>query len=191
MSPLSRTDLIAGAAGWFCFGLALQAVWGRLPWLWLAVTMLAIPLRLSIGGRVVTKGDVLGAAIGLLLWIVIRDRSRLPVGCVLMGIAIVWRELGPFRFPGPAHEFSWVPFGASLEGDASRSAVVLLQKAFEYGSMVWLLRGVKLSYWKAGAVVASSLAAMEVAQCWMPGRSPEITDALLAVLMTVALRVLG
>jgi VanZ family protein len=36
-------------------------------------------------------------------------------------------------------------------------------------------------------VVAAALLALEWAQIWLPGRTPEITDAVLAVLMGVLL----
>jgi len=63
--------------------------------------------------------------------------------------------------------------------------VVLLRKAFDYGAMVWLVRGIGLL--RAGIAVSAALAIAEFAQRYLPGRQPEITDAVLALIMTLIL----
>jgi VanZ family protein len=60
------------------------------------------------------------------------------------------------------------------------AALVLLRKAFEYGTLVWLLRASGLRYWSAGVWVGGGLLLLEMAQRYMPNRQPEITDAVLA-----------
>lgn len=190
-SHLSWVEVLAGAAAWFTFALAVRAIWGRLPWPWLALCMTAIPVRLAISGRGPGKSDFVAAVVALGLWIVVSDPFRHGAACLLMGLAIVLRELSPFRFPGPEHGFSWMPFEASLSGEQTRSTIVVLRKLFEYGSMVWLLGAGRCVYLRAGLGLAIALLLMEAAQRWMPGRSPELTDAILALLMALALRALG
>ena len=186
----SWVEIIAGAAGWFVFGLALRAVWGKLPWAWLALTMFAVPLRLVIADRVVTRSDIAAALAGLALWCLTRDSVREGVGWLLLLAAIVLRELAPFHF-GPAHPFSWRPFGATMAAEHGPGISVILRKAFEYGAMVWLLTAGKLRYRTAAIVVAVALAGMELLQTRMPGRQPEITDSVLALLMALFLRMLS
>jgi hypothetical protein len=67
------------------------------------------------------------------------------------------------------------------------AALVLLRKAFEYGSLVWLLRASGMRYWSAGIWVAAGLLLLETLQRYMPNRQPEITDALLAGVLALIL----
>ncbi len=77
---------------------------------------------------------------------------------------------------------SWIPFSATLDGERLNAALVLLRKAFEYGTLVWLLRASGLRYWTCGR-----LACRRAVRCWksaqryMPNRQPELTDAAIAL----------
>jgi hypothetical protein len=53
--------------------------------------------------------------------------------------------------------------------------------------MAWLLRAGGVSWARAGAAVAGALAVLEVVQRWLPGRTPETTDAVLALSLTLIL----
>ena len=187
----SWVEIVAGAAGWYVFGLALRAIWGKLPWAWLALAMFAVPMRLAITDRVVNKSDLAAAAVGLLLWCVTAESVREGIGWLLLVAAIVLRELAPFHFSGPAHPFSWMPFAATMSAEHAPGISVILRKAFEYGAMVWLLTAGKLRYRTAAIVVAVALAGMEMLQTHMPGRQPEITDSVLTLLMALLLRMLA
>ena len=59
-----------------------------------------------------------------------------------------------------------------------------LRKAFDYGAMVWLPGNAGLSYLRVGIGVATVLAILEWIQRYLPGRTPEITDAVLTLLLT-------
>ena len=61
--------------------------------------------------------------------------------------------MSPFAFAMPAHAMSWIPFSATLSAERMNAALVLLRKAFEYGTLVWLLRASGLRYWSAGVWV--------------------------------------
>jgi VanZ family protein len=63
----------------------------------------------------------------------------------------------------------------------------LLRKAFEYGALVWLLRTRGISYVRAAVAVAGSLAVLEAVQRYLLGRTPEITDSVLTLLMALVL----
>lgn len=190
-SPISWVEVLAGAGAWFVFGLALRAIWGRLPWAWLAFSMLLVPFRLTIWERSVTTSDLAAAALGLLLWAVTGDSIRVGSGWVLMVIAVVLHELAPFRFNAPAHPFSWYPFQATIMSPSNEGVPILLRKAFEYGSLVWLMHAGKYRHMVAGTLLAIGLFGMEMMQTRMPARTPEITDSVLVLLMAVVLRLLG
>jgi VanZ family protein len=87
--------------------------------------------------------------------------------------------------------FSWVPFKNSLSDSLEVNYSVLLEKCFWYFSLVWLLTRRGRGVAGAAFITAALLAAIEVAQLWLPGRSAEITDPLLAVIAGLLLAILG
>jgi VanZ family protein len=97
-------------------------------------------------------------------------------------------EAGRGALFGPVvHPFSWIPFAATFESERQSATVILLRKAFEYGALVWLFRAEGISYARAAIAVAGSLAVLEAIQRYLPGRSPEITDSVVALLMALVL----
>ena len=190
-SPVVWVDVLATLACWYVFALTLGVVWGKLPWGWLALFMLAAPLRLAIVDRVVTWSELMGAAAAIVLWVATPERFRHGVAWLLLAAAIICQELAPFRFPGPVHAFSWAPLGATMAAEHAPGVAVVLRKAFEYGAAVWLLRAGLVGYVTSAVGVATALAAMEVVQMRMPGRVAEITDPLLVLLMAFVLRLVN
>jgi VanZ family protein len=71
------------------------------------------------------------------------------------------------------------------------SFVVLFRKSFWYGSAIWLWRAAGYRLAPIIFAAGAALLALEWAQTYLPGRVPEITDAVLAVLMGVLLSLVG
>jgi VanZ family protein len=186
-TPISMVEVCAGAAEWFAFALVMRAAAGRMKTPWLLLAMLALPLRLLIMERSVAPDEVLGAALAMLVWTYPAEGSRVRAAAAMLATAIVLRELSPFQFTAQARPMSWIPFMASIDAERLSGALVLLRKAFEYGTLVWLLRGSGLRYWCAGASVAAALMLLETAQCYLPNRQPEITDAAMAAILACIL----
>jgi len=111
---------------------------------------------------------------------------------VLLAAALILAELAPFHFAAQngARAFNWVPFRGLFRSDWQDGFVVLFRKSFWYGSIVWLWRASGCRLVWATAVAAAALFVLERAQVYLPGRTPEVTDAVLAVLMGVLLWVL-
>jgi hypothetical protein len=95
---------------------------------------------------------------------------------------LVFRGLAPFRFVPASAPFAWTPFAGVLQMDWQSATLVLLGKIFYYASAIWLLRAAGLRPLHATGIVALMLAAIEIAQIHLPGRTPETTDPLLAIL---------
>jgi len=186
-ASFSAVEVWASAAEWLAAALVLEALFGRLRPRWLLAAMACLPLRLFIAERSVTAGETLGAALALLFWSLLPERKRLPAGALLLASAVVLRELSPFRFAATPHPFSWIPFAATFDSDRQSATVVLLRKAFEYGALVWLFRTRGISYARAAVAVAGSLAVLEAIQRYLPGRTPEITDSVLTLLIALVL----
>jgi len=186
-ASFSAVEVWANTAEWLAAALVLEALLGRMRPRWLLAAMACLPLRLFIAERSVTLNEALGAALALLLWSLLPERKRLPAGVFLLASATVLRELSPFRFAPTPHPFSWIPFAATFNSERQSATVILLRKAFEYGALVWLLRTWGISYVRAAVALAGSLAVLEAVQRYLPGRTPEITDSVLTLLMALVL----
>jgi len=186
-AAISPVEIWAGAAGWFAFALAFQACIGRLRTGWFALAMLAVPLRFFIVSRTVHWNDLLAVPLALALWWAIAPPRRLRAGLWIVISALLLRELAPFHWSAEPAPFSWIPFTPTLESEWGTAAVIVLRKAFEYGAVVWLLHAARWPYARSAACVAAALFVLELMQRHLPGRTPETTDAVLALLMGLAL----
>lgn len=147
--------------------------------------LLLAPCRMLISGRSVTVAEMAGVGLGFGLWLLLGPSLRTI--CGLTALAVILQGLAPFRFETVSQPFSWIPFAATLSTDWQQAVPILVEKAFRYGLLIWLLRecGVRLA--KAGATVCAVLACIEIAQTMLPGRTAEITDPLLALIIAYVL----
>jgi VanZ family protein len=152
--------------------------------IYFAIWML-IPARMLIAGRTTTGAELAGAALAYLVWRYgLQNFSRrAQLLAVLFTSLIIFRGLAPYQFTHTAAPFSWIPFRALFAADRLAAITIFLGKAFAYGMFVWLLRdsGWRVRYAAVGA--AATLGAIEAAQMFLPGRVPEITDPLIALLL--------
>jgi VanZ family protein len=141
--------------------------------------------KVMITSLVVTPSEVLGAALALLLWFAIgrRRRPALIVAALVLCLSIVVERLEPFQFQQTARAFGWLPFRGFLHGSLSINTASLLEKFFLYGSLIWLAAEALLPLWLSSLLVALLLFATSVAETYLPGRSAEITDAVMAVVI--------
>ena len=184
---LNPVEIWAGAAEWFALALAVEPLVGRIRTGWLPAAMLLISTRFFIVTRTAGWSDLLAPPLALALWCAIPSRWRLRAGLCIVLSAIAFRELAPFHWSAHAARFFWIPFSATLESERQSAVVIFLRKAFDYGAAVWLWRVAGWPYLRSGVVVAGALFALELLQRHLPGRTPETTDAVLALLMTLAL----
>jgi VanZ family protein len=148
------------------------------------LAVLCLPLRMLVPKRTLVLDEVLGAAPGWLAWMLLRRRIRLRAAILVLGAAIVLRELAPFHLASAPSAFEWIPFRPPFDSERQSALVILARKAFDYGAMGWLLRANGVPWARAGAAVAAALAVLEAAQRWLPGRTPETTDAVPTRLLT-------
>ena len=186
----SPVQVWACAAEWFTVGLLIEAVAGPRAARWLPAAMVLLPLRLLVMSRGVSLQEACGAALALALWKALGGVARKRAALFLLGSSILLTGLAPFRFSEPPHGFSWIPFAGAIEADWFPAVVTMFRKAFVYGAMVWQLRSAGLAYARAGAATALVLAAIEAAQRYLPGRTPESTDPILALLLAMAFAML-
>ena len=173
---------------WLAAGKLMEAAGVRDSRKWLAISLLAIPAQFFVIEHQPVLADFAGAAAGLLIYIAVgKERSSSYwIAAVFVG-AVVFRGLSPFNFGAQSSAFGWVPFGGFLNTEWQRGIEILMEKAFYYGTAVWLLRSCRIPMWMSGAIVAVVLAAIEAAQVYLPGRTAESTDPILALVLAFGL----
>lgn len=186
-APFSVRAFADLAAGAFALGFLAEAIFGerRARWL-LAGALCLVPAGLVITGRSLTLAELAGAAAGWALWHsaghgLKRHQWLAPL---LFIAAIVISGLLGYSRGAPPGPFYWTPFQFVNEADPSVALIIVLRKAFLYGSAAWMLHGLGSSYLAAGVSVAALLAVIEEAQMHIPGRVADVTDPILAVLVT-------
>ena len=152
----------------------------------LALLLLLVPLRLILASRTLGWPDIVGAAAAYAVWLCLPRLWVRRAAPVLLTGALILGELSPFHFQS-ARAFNWVPFRGFFRTDWQDGFVMLFRKSFWYGSVLWLWRASGPSLVWTTAVAAAALFGLEWLQVYLPGRTPEITDAVLAVLMGVML----
>jgi VanZ family protein len=181
--------------GWLIVAQAVRGIWrGTQAW----IVFLVLAAIVLLGGvvvvnRVVSASEVLAIALCLVLVPVsarVPDPRRAFALAALACATIIVQGLEPFTF-GSAKAFSWVPFRNSITGGFETGYTSLFEKAFWYASLLWLLTRTGARLATATLAVAALLAAIEIVQIWVPGRSPEITDPLLALVLAWLMYVLA
>jgi VanZ family protein len=185
-------DFFESLAAWLAVSALLEylAGPGRLAYL-LPLALLAIPLKLFIAQRTMTGSEAAGALLAVACWLIVRkfQRPQLAAG-VLSLAAIVAAGLVPFHWTGAPQSFTWTPFLAMLQAPWETAFLILLQKSFLYGSAVWLLRESGRGWLIGSLLVAVPLAIVEGIQIYLPGRTAEVTDPLMALLLGFSLMLL-
>jgi VanZ family protein len=159
---------------------------------WTLVLALVLPARLFLLGRTLTPSEVAGAAVALIVgrWLLTNLRKPVPVAACAVVIGIIAVGLAPYRIAAVPVDLSWVPFAGVLESARDSGTQILLRKAFWYGTAIYLFHNMGYGWRGPSVVLALVLAAIEFAQRYLPGRSADVTDPLLALLLGVLLSTL-
>jgi VanZ family protein len=142
--------------------------------------------RIVIVDAILSPAEVLGAALAVLCWFgfLARLPARKSVLFVLFVILVILQALEPFHFSSSARPFTWVPFQGFLHGSIALNAQSFLEKTFLYGSLVWLAVRAGWSWNTAVPVCGALVFALRLSQVYIPGRSAEITDVIILLMMS-------
>ena len=143
--------------------------------------------KILIVSTTLSVAEVAGAVAAYLIWLAFHRRGRgyLAIVIVLFSATIVAQRLEPLQFTTHSVPFGWIPFRSFMQGSIDVDVLSFLEKFFLYGGLIWLLGEAGLSRRAAAGIVAATLLATSIAETYLPHRSAEITDALMAILIAV------
>lgn len=174
---------------WLVVALMLADLTGtrRSRWL-IAVAVLAVAAaKIGITHNHLSASELIALPCVVLVWQALASASRrraCGVLALLLALIVLGERLLPFDWQSSGHGFGWIPFYSVLHGSMATNTQALAEKLFLYTSLVWLLRGLGLRYTAAGAFVAVGLFLASLLETHLPGRSAEITDAVIAIVAT-------
>jgi hypothetical protein len=146
--------------------------------------------RVLILGAVLSVAEIAGAIIALCLWpllLALSARRRSASVFMLLGGVAIFERLQPFQFQSVGRPFRWQPFWGLMEGSIGVDVMSFFEKSFLYGSLLFLFVEAGGRLRTAAILVCGVLFATSWAETYLPGRSAEITDAVMALLIAVAM----
>ncbi len=147
--------------------------------------------QVIVAGRILSPADLAGGGIALLV-LLARRRGipALPLA-VAMAVMVAAGRLSPFT-PVPApRPFGWSPFASLILGSSGIAVQAFCEKLFAYGALILLAARAGAGLLPATVGTAVLILALSVLQLWLPGRSGEVTDALMVLVIGFTCHVLG
>lgn len=141
--------------------------------------------EILIIGKVLSVAELAGAVIAFCLWLLlgVDARLRLIVITAAFMAAVIAQRLEPFHFNDVASHFGWIPFYSFMQGSIGVDVQAFFEKFFFYGALIWLLVQMGLRLGIAASVVFFLLLLTSGIEIYLPGRSAEITDAMMALII--------
>ena len=190
LSPLrtphwTPQDVARWMAAWIIFGTILRVVTSRFafPLLFAASAAVSLCMTVLFLGHSISWNEIIGLV--LASPITFFAGLRVQATCVCVGLLI--SGLAPFQFQETPARFGWIPFVGFLESDWGLAFRVVSEKGYLYAGAVWLLYQTGLARVTCGVSIALLLAVIEWTQRYLPGRSPEVADPIIALLAIMLL----
>jgi VanZ family protein len=158
----------------------------------LAVIVAVMAARIVVVDVSPVSAEVLGALLAFAAWNGAAPmRGRAIAVAIIFTAYVVVNALEPFQFLREPRAFGWTPFLSFMRSPRESASRVFLEKSFMYGALVWLAARAGISFGLAAAGGSALVFILRVAQVYLPGRSAEITDALMVLMAAAAMRLIG
>lgn len=185
--PLSFGDVSARMAFGLLAGYLLAAISGlRLSLVLLPAVLVAVLIgKLFLYGSGLDRSSILGLSLGCgAWWLLARQRPAGRDVLALVGICVFFTlgALMPLTLRQEAAPVSWVPFAAMLKGSMLSNLRALLTALVLFTGILYIFSRHSRKVVAASVVLAAWVAFIELLQTRIEGRTPDITQALLALL---------
>lgn len=192
VESLAREDLFLRTVTWLVICYLVETLFGRRSAL---LTYLLVAGGIFLGRIVIEDAQlslptVVSAFLAGVVWFALLRYvpGRIAILAISFSAVVMLERLTPFRLSPIGHGFDWVPFLDLLRAPVETGFLVMIDKFFLYGSLIFLLMRAGLRLWRATLAVALLLLFCSLVEMYLPGRSAGITDALLALMIGTLLR---
>lgn len=177
--------IIHTSVAWLVFfkmvGLLRHPAVSRTSLVVLALVITAGPLFLVNAS--ISHNNLAGLVLALLALPLLSHPHALPGLCFALLGSLLLSGLHPFVLVTPHNGFLWVPFSGFLTGSMTNNFLVLLEKTYLYGALIFTMQKSGVSPLTATLISATWLSLIEAMQIMVLGRTAESTDALYALLI--------
>lgn len=183
---ISPVELYKQTVFWLAAGVLLEAIFDAARSRVLLATMAAaiMAARIFVIMGQISTAEVGGAILAVILWVGIsRLTRRAAIVTALFVLLVAFQALDPFHFLSRPRAFGWHPFASLIDGPRDNAVRSFLEKAFTYGMAVWLPVRAGVSFRVATCVATAIVLGLRFIQVYLPGRSAEITDAIMVVML--------
>lgn len=142
--------------------------------------------KASIITQVLSLPELLGAALALLLAPIMLGRFSsfgVPLIAALLFLIVILTRILPWQFAATPKPFQWIPFFGFLHGSQQVDLISFAEKFCLYGTLLLLLVRTGLRLGVAVGLECLILFATSWFQTLMVGRSAEISDAVLVLIL--------
>jgi VanZ family protein len=188
-------DLLRYTAMWLGIGALIEAIVGT------RRGRLFFPLfiggvlagKIMIVDATLNAGEITGAAAAVAAWTILGFRPVVRTNLITLSFCayVIAERLEPFRFATAPGSFTWTPFRGFMSGDLAIDVMAFLQKFFLYGGLIWLLARTGWRLRSAIFFTTLMLFITSQAERFLPNRSAEITDAVMALLIGTIFVLIG
>lgn len=143
--------------------------------------------KIVIIGQYIGLPEAVGAALALILYLMLRHRSPIVLipMAALFAVVVVQTRILPLQWAPEPKLFQWIPFFGFLHGSMQLNIIAFWQKLYLYGALLWLSVRAGMRLDAAMALECAILLATSMLQIFLIGRSAEITDAVMALILGV------
>lgn len=184
-SGIDFLSLVSAFANWYLAGLLISSAGFRYVKVTTIMSLALLLGQVCIAGRQPSFSHLIGATAGVAVSILGLGFRRTWFAISFLGL-IALRGLSPFHLQAP-QRFEWTPFWGPLHSDWLVAVQVLLEKVYFYSAAIWSFQSAGVRLLRATVVVGAVLLFIECCQIFLRGRTAEITDPLLALLIGFAL----
>jgi VanZ family protein len=180
---------------WLAVALLIEALFGnarsRVALLLLVLSVFFA--RVLIVDAVLSPAEVAGGTFATLVWcgFLSRLQTRAPIIAALFAGVVAIEALQPFEFSAVAHPFGWIPFGSFMRGSVEVNVRAFFEKAFTYGTLTWLIARAGYKLIIAVGLSSGLVLCLRLSQVFLPGRSAEITDPIMLLILAGIMRSMG
>ncbi len=189
---LAREDIFLRTVSWLVICYLVETLFGRRSALIMYIVVAGGIFigRIFVEDALLSLPSVVSAALAFAIWFPFLRYvpGRVAFLAISFSAVVMLERLTPFRLSPVGHGFEWVPFVDLLRAPVETGFLVMIDKFFLYGSLIWLLMQAGLRLWRATVAVALLLLFCSFVEMYLPGRSAGITDALLALIIGTLLR---